>query len=254
MKIIKVPFSEKGYYRIITAPDIEFVDPIDYYSNAFIESKVSLERDMLLLKKFPFPIHHVDHLLIKRALAEWREKYQEIITTEIPENFISLLTADSKRDQLKLLRGQNLTPSQLIGLIFRAWTYFGYSFSQYSARHHHNGLNKAQLPTVIEIQDDETITKVGPATLTDGQLRNVVEHRKVIISKFLDNKTNWHCFFLTFKSIRREESWQDGQSHFHYISDKFGVSRENVVTQLKSKDYNLGTLPHIGLLDYGDNK
>jgi hypothetical protein len=82
----------------------------------------------------------------------------------------------------------------------------------------------------------------------------VVEHRKVIISKFLDNKTAWHCFFLTFKSIRREESWQDGQPHFHYISDKFGISRENVIVQLKSKDYNLGTLPHIGLLDYGDNK
>jgi len=253
MKIIKIPFSKTGYYRIITSPDVERVDPVKYYGESFLQMHLTHERDLLLLYRFPFPIQSVNRLLVDRAIDNWDERFKEIMETKVPENFLTLFTSDSKKEQIKLLRHQNLTPIQLIALIFHAWLKFGYTFSQYTASHHHSGLNTDILPTVIEVQNDDTVIKVGSTTLSDGQLRNVVEHRKVIISKFLDRGPNWHCFFLTFNSIRRKESWQDGQPHFHYLSDKFGISREDVVTQLRSKNYNLGSLPHIGLIGYGDD-
>lgn len=49
-----------------------------------------------------------------------------------------------------------------------------------------------------------------------------------------------------------KESCKDGQPHYHYISDKFGMPRDKVLAELKSRDYSLGLLPHIDLLDYGD--
>ena len=43
--------------------------------------------------------------------------------------------------------------------------------------------------------------------------------------KFIDKEDEWHCLFLTYDSIRGKESWNGGQPHYHYISDKFGIPR-----------------------------
>ena len=163
-----------------------------------------------------------------------------------------MLESKSKKEQIKLLKHQFITPSILIALIFKAWTDFGYKFSQYTAHYHHRGVDKNELPKLIEIKDDKVI-KVGKTSLSDGQLKNVVDQRKVTVSKFLDREKNWHCFFVTFKSINRKEQWKDGQPHFHYISSSFGLSREEVVKNLKDEYYKLNNLPHIELRNYHEN-
>ena len=72
-----------------------------------------------------------------------------------------------------------------------------------------------------------------------------VEHRKVIVSKFLDKGDIWHCFFLTFKSLDGKENYHDGQPHLHYISSAWNIPRQEVKEQLTSKKYSLPSLPHI---------
>ena len=57
-----------------------------------------------------------------------------------------------------------------------------------------------------------------------------------------------------YTNLKGKESWKDGQPHFHYISDKFGIPREKVVEQLKSNNYSLGCLPHIDIIGYRDKK
>lgn len=88
----------------------------------------------------------------------------------------------------------------------------------------------------------------------NGQLKQVIEQRKVIVSKFLDKGSEWHCLLLTYDSLKGKESWKNGQPHYHYISSKFRIPRDKVVEQLKSSSYNLGSLPHIDLLEYRDKK
>lgn len=252
MKAHKIPDEKNGVYTVFEAKNIEFCDPIKYFTECFILHRVSIERDLLRIK-VPFSIEEIDEFLYKRNIKEWDVEYQKIVATEIPPNFILLLKSKSKKEQIKLLKGQSLNPDQLIAFIFKAWTDFEFSFSTYSAEHYHSGLDKADLPRLVHVKDN-SVEKVGNTSLTDGQLKQVVAQRKVIVSKFFDNGNNWHCFFLTFNSLRGEETCKDGQPHFHYISDKFGIKREIVVNQLKSKYYNLGTLPHIDLLDYRNEK
>lgn len=85
--------------------------------------------------------------------------------------------------------------------------------------------------------------------MSDGQLKHAIKFRKVIVAKVLDKGDEWHCFYLTFKSIAGEESWKNGQPHYHYLSDKWGISREELVRQIKSDKYP-STSVHIDLLDY----
>jgi hypothetical protein len=171
--------------------------------------------------------------------------------TEVPPNLISLLNSQSKKEQERLLRGQSLSPYQLSAYLFRAWSEFGFSFSNYTGEHHHKGVDESTLPSLIVVGDDQKVRTAGETTLTEGQLKNVVNYRKVTVTKFLDKGENWHCFFTVYKSLRGEESWKDGQPHFHYISDKWGISREEAVKQLKSEKYP-STNIHIDLLGYDD--
>lgn len=238
----------KGYTKAFIGTDVEFVDPIKYYSDWEKQRVVSINKDMLHLKN-PFLASQLSESFHQKIANEkWAERHKQIQATQIPPNFITLLNAQSKREQEKLLKGQSLTPMQLIALIFKAWTDFGFSFSSYHAEHHHKGLDESALPTLIHV-DKGQVKVSGETTLTEGQLKNVVNQRKVTVSKFLDKDDTWHCFFTTYRSLRGEETWKDGQPHFHYLSDKWGISRKDAVAQFKSEKYPTTSI-HIDLLDY----
>jgi hypothetical protein len=250
VKRIKDP-ETGGFYTMYTGTDFEYVNPIDHYKKSAIRLSFEMERDLIIMMKPPFPAPLIEKLLYKRAVENWDKQYKEILATEVPKALISVLTAESKKDQVTLLKGVSINPDQLIAFIFKAWTDHKYSFSQYTAEFHSKNIKTGDLPTVVNIEGGD-VKKIGKTNLTDGQLKQAVEHRRVTISKFFDNGKDWHCLFITYNSIGGKESWKDGQPHYHYISDKFGMTRDKVVAELKSRDYSLGSLPHIDLLDYGN--
>ncbi len=114
-----------------------------------------------------------------------------------------------------------------------------------------NGLEGKKLPKLFHIKEDGTIHKVGETDLTDGELKNVIEHRKVIVSHFFEKDDFWHCFFLTYNSIGGKENWKNGQAHFHYISSSFGISKADFIESVRTGKYK-STSIHIDLLDYGN--
>jgi hypothetical protein len=242
-----------GTYTFFESPDIEFVDPIEYYSKTFIASNFSMMRDLMLLNHPQIPLEIMEKVIYKQVLKDWSAKYEEIEQTKVPEYLVALLMSKSKNEQEKLLRNTSITPEQLIAFIFFAKRDYNYFFSQYTSEFQQTGLDQSKMPKVVEIKDGK-VRKVGETTLSDGQLKQAIEHRKTVVSKFLDKESEWHCLFLTFDSLKGKEIWKGGQPHYHYISDKFGIHREKVIKNLKSKKYNLGSLPHIDLLGYIQNK
>jgi len=250
MKINKIADESGGSYIMIPSPEVEKVNPIEYYSNYHIQKSVFLGRELLMLYKIPLLDGFLDKFLFKTAKDEWNEQYKEIMNVSIPNNLKEILNTKRKNEQLQLLRNMTITTEQLFAFIFHAWNE-GFSFSQYKAEHHHKGVNEDDLPAMINVEGDE-IKTIGKTTLTKGEQKQVIENRKVIIAKFFDKEDEWHCFFVTYDSLKGKESWQGGQAHLHYISDKFGLKREEVVKQLKSGKYSLGSPPHINLTDYGN--
>ena len=111
-----------------------------------------------------------------------------------------------------------------------------------------SNVDEKDLPKAYMVEGD-TVTKMGDTTLSDGKLRAVLRERKVIVARILDKGKEWHCFFQTYRSLRGEETWREGQPHLHYLSDKWGVPREQVVERIKQGDYP-ATSVHIALTDY----
>lgn len=239
-----------GEYLIFDSTNFEYVNPIEHYFSAFSKSSFTMMKELVFRKKppFPFPLETIDRVLLKEAEKSAYKKIEKTLQTEVPENLISVLSAKSKSEQVRLLKNQSINSDQLFAFILKAHNDFGYKFSQYVAEHHHKGLDQSEMPKLIEIKDG-SVRKIGKTNLSDGQLKQVIDQRKVIVSKFFDKQDEWHCLFLTFDSLRGKESWKNGQPHFHYISNRFGLSREKVVKELQESVYKLGSLPHIDLID-----
>lgn len=242
----------KEIHKILSIGEIEFTNPIEFYRKYFIDSTISLEFDYFILKSPYIDPGYLHSFLSNRTVRRWEEEYKLAVNIELPKVLIDLLNTERKNTQVKLLHGFRITTYQLQSFIYYAWSQ-GFSFSQYKSQNFPNGTNNTELPSIFYI-DNNGLSKIGQTNLSDGQLKEIIKNRKVVIAKFFDKKESWHCFFITYESIGGKESWENGQAHFHYISDKFGLDRQKVVDSLKSKMYKLGNLPHIALTDYGNQK
>lgn len=233
-----------GFFTIMTVDDFEYVNPIEKTKELFIEHNINFDKSILLIKKPSFPIKLVDNLLIKRAEEEWNKEYCRINSIKIPKVLIELLNSNSKQQQENLLKGLSLNSDVLLSFIFYSWENMGFTYSMYRSEHLHHGAKKSSLPRLIyKDEKDGSITHYGETNLREGQMKQIIEQRSVKISKFIDNNEKWHCFFLTYNSLGGHES--GNKPHIHYISNFWGLSREYVLTQLKSKKYQLPNCLHI---------
>ena len=235
--------DNNGEYIVREYGDFENVNPIEHIKNMCIGSSISFDEEVLKSHGIKNPSKRI---LTKRAIKRCNKKIKLYKSIKFPKKLIHLINAKSKKEQIKHLKGLHLNIEQLYSFIFFAFENFGYKLSQYKAKHHHKGLDIKKLPKIIHIQENGEVKSIGETRLSKGQLKNVVEHRKVTISKFLDKGDSWHCFFVTFRSLKGEEKHNNGQPHFHYISDKWNIERKEVLEQLTSKKYSLPSLPHIG--------
>ncbi len=241
----------QGFTRIFPDELVENVNPIDYYKTYELEKRAILLQDLLYLKT-PFLASQLDYsFFMKEAERTLDNFFEQFEKTEVHENFLHLLNTTKKKDQIKLLKGMTLNPDQLISLIFISYNKFGYLYSTYVFENLPNGFEGKKLPKIFELKDDGTIKKVGETDFTDGELKHIIEHRKVIVSHFFEQKDKWHCIFTTYNSIGGKENWKNGQAHFHYISSSFGISKEEFIDSMKSGNYK-STSIHIDLLDYGN--
>ncbi len=232
--------------------DIENIDPIKYYGDFYVVNKLvwyGVPLDELMGKK-EHSLRSNEIFAIANEL--WKEKYQEIKNTHIPPNLLSLLETSKKRDQEKLLKGIELNPMILCAFIFEAFSTYGFRFSQYTKEVLPKGIDMKAMPIAAELLDNGEVKVYGKTALSQAVIKQAILHRSVNVGKFLERGDIWHCLFANYKSLNGDEIWLGkNQPHLHYISNSFGLSREKVVSDLRSKNYNLGNLPHIKLNDYG---
>lgn len=237
---------------IFDEEDFENVKPVKYYGDTFIVKQMILNgvpKEELDGSKKP---SQKSKEIFFQAAMRWQEMLKKFKQTPVPEGLIKLLESNKKKEQESFLKGIVLTPDLLMAFLIKAEE-LGYTLSQYSSEYSQKGLDISKMPLAYEVRKDGSVKVFGETALSEGQLKQAVEHRKVKVAKILDKGDSWHCLFTTFKSLRGEETWLgENQPHYHYISNAFGISRADVVKQIKSEKYKLGNLPHIKLEKYGN--
>ena len=241
-----------GFYRIFWDDKVEKVNPVEYYKNVELNKRVITYRDILQMKA-PFLAQKLSPNFYVRYAKEdidkekfWETKEQ----TEISENFLTLLETTRKKDQISLLKGLSINPDQLIALILRSFKEHGYVYSRYRFEYLPKDLVDKKKPKVVDASKEDAIKIIGDTDLTEGQVKKMINERKVIIAHILDRGEEWHCFFITYNSIGGKENHKNGQPHFHYISSAFGITRDDFIKSMENGNYK-STSVHIDLLEYG---
>lgn len=228
------PEKNEGWLLMGNPSGFEFKNPIEHYQNDLVQMFATTIRMFF---------QNADQKTIdKMARKKWREWKSNVDSIRIPKGLIGLLNSNSKRDQVSLLKGISISRQQLTAFIFKAWTDYKFTYSFYTSEALPSDVKESDMPPLVSV-NDEKIKVIGETSLSEGKLKQVMEHRHNIFAKFLDCDNNWHCFLYTFKSLDGRE--KSGENHLHYISSAFGKTRDEVLAQIKSSRYNLGSLPHI---------
>jgi hypothetical protein len=242
--IIPDPVQERSFYHMFSTGDYEYRDAYEQLRLMSMIPQIKRGLWLLTMKKVPFSLA-LNKAVLERAAKFWDSKVQQATTIDLSYWF-TLLDLTKKKEQVKHLKGATLDSDTFFAVLLRAGEQLGFTLSQYRAEHI-KGVDRQDLPTLIHMNEAvNNVEIIGKTPLSKGQLKGVLEQRHVVVAKFLDREDDWHCLFVTYKSLRGEEKqWKDGQPHMHYISSGWGMPRQEVVTELKSERYRLNSLPHI---------
>lgn len=204
--------------------------------------KAYLDKD----KKCRLPYN--DDIIYRAASIIAEKTYETFTKGSFDSCFESLFKKElSKKEQIRLLKGAQLTETQLFSL-FNFAEECGYKFSHYKWRGNPKSVKEEKLPSFMHMKDDGSIEYIGETTLTEGQMRTIINQADVLIVRIFDNGSHWHCFLQTYKGLKGMESGVQGsRPHLHYLSDSFGISKADLVKMIKIGRYP-NTPVHIPLL------
>lgn len=204
--------------------------------------KAYLDKD----KKCRLPYN--DDIVYRAASIIAEKTYENFTKCSFDSCFESLFKKElSKKEQIRLLKGAQLTETQLFSL-FNFAEECGYRFSHYKWQGDPKSVKEEKLPSFMHMKDDGSIEYIGETTLTEGQMRTIINQADVLIVSIFDNGSHWHCFLQTYKGLKGMESGVQGsRSHLHYLSDSFGISKADLVKMIKIGRYP-NTPVHIPLL------
>lgn len=251
MKGEKIERTEgTGFYLAFSDDKVERVNPIEYYVNCELEKRSKIYREIFKIKEPDLFSKLDDSFFQKEAMKSMQGFVEKFEEANLHPNFLELLGTTRKKNQISLLKGMSLCPESLMLLIMKSYRDYGFLYSKYRFERDPKNIEGKQKPKLARLNKDNTIEKIGFTNLTDGELKNVINQRKVIIAYFFEKDDFWHCFLGTYDSFQGKESWKSGQAHLHYISSSFGMSKEDLLKSLKEGKYK-STPVHVDLLNYG---
>lgn len=231
---------------MIDPGEFEYCNPFEKFFEVLLYKNMMLEKSKLMKALPLLSESEIDKLIFYKTLEENVQESKDLLNMELPEGLLKIFNLETKDAQTKSLKGISLSSKEMMAFILKAFSNYGFTYSLYCSEHHYNGLNKNRIPTFFCKDENGKIISTGDTDMTEGEIKQMIEQRKVIISKFFDRDERWHCFFWTYKSLGgKEYSHKDGQPHMHYISHAFGMSREKVLKELKSEKYKLSAALHI---------
>lgn len=243
----------KREIRIAQSNNCESVNPKDYYFNIDFDiyMRDNVQKSLALRKiagvSKEMDEEEIDKVLeilkgqsIKGAIKENKKVYSQ----SLPEKVFDIFKTDKKGKHQKAFKNICLTTEQLKKIYFVAFDKYSCVYSKYLVIIKNEGIDQTKMPHIAIIEKDGSVSKYGQSDLTDGEIRQTINHRKCTRIDILDNNEKWYCFYWTWSGIAGNESSKQFDEHIHYIDYTWGLSRESVLEQLNSKKYSLSGI-HI---------
>ena len=170
------------------------------------------------------------------ALEQIKENNNNIMRSTYPLACLQQILVRNdwnKNQQKKLWDGVVLRPTDIFWFNWLSQQ-IGYLLDIYHVELLPKQLADKQLPMCFTQEEDGSFRKIGSTNLSEGKMRGILEQRKVLQARIYHRDNTWHCFYFTYRGLAGKEPGMFGSTpHYHYISDKFGVSLEELKKRLE---------------------
>lgn len=191
------------------------------------------------------------NILRIEALHQSAKHFQSIIEeTDLRANLRELVSTDlKKKDQIHILKGVEISRNELLRLFYYAEE-IGYTFSFFLRDAKRTSFLDKMMPEIIYLDEAGNTQHVGETDLSDGQMKHLVDQRQSLIVWLLEKDDTWHCFLQTIKGLKGKEGGKMGSlSHIHYMSNSFGISKDELLNKINREGEYVTTKVHIPLSD-----
>lgn len=209
--------------------------PFDYFRLGHAYNSANLFQDILKVKRL---ISIPDVLVRQFVLQKTDEMIVQMLSNSEPHPAIHQLLMDdtlSHKEQKRLLKDVILKPTDILWLNKEAQD-FGYLLNIYHEEKYPEKFNEKRHPLLFH-RKDGIIEKMGTTDMKEGEMRALLEQRKVIQARVYHKNNTWYCFYFTFKGLAGEESGLMGSKpHYHYLSNKSGIAWDDLMKRIKDCD------------------
>lgn len=233
-------FEDKINHKIVMGikahDDVDW-PPYDYdlYSQALNRS--NLYNKIIDIKGRPDELNK--RLVNQIALKDTEIMLEDMLHRSLPDFRLQQIlghTEWSKKEQIRLWKGVIFRSTDFLWFDWLAQK-IGYLMDIYHKETTPAVCKNKQLPMMYIAEQDRDIEKFGKTNMSNGEMRALIRERKVMIIKVYHRGDAWHCFYGTYKGLNGEETGVMGsQSHYHYLSDKWGYSREELNRFIEAND------------------
>jgi len=237
--------DRNGIFNIVHGDDFEYSDPetkmLEQYMFGFMDSlrpQAYSQIPLVLQQRMTSEEHRrIISLVLKKANALAMQEIESTKSTPVPEAVLSIFTGLQKKEEEKIFNATRLSRKAFRSLILRAGV-LGYKYSFYTFKQYPAGINVDDIPRfAYKDEADNSVFSIGDTALSGGQIKSLIDQTSTTVVKILDKGPTWHCFFLTFKGIAGKE--KDHPPHMHYLSSSWGLTREQVLSKLRTKNYSI---------------
>lgn len=237
LKNYRVEISENLYYNVTVVPDFDKKLPQDYIKAFYRTMELTQNIDFLRIYFPGAPLELIEKKASEQAEIQTRDYLDNFLKLQVNDTLIKLCECNRKKDQISLLKGFSTTVFDLLRFFIEANIKYNYLLGMTKGHFIPKDLSNKKLPLLIHYTDDDSIISKGETDLSEGEEKRLVEQRKVIIAYIIDNGENWMSFFGTYNSIFGKESYQNNHSHLHFISNLWGITKDDFIASVKNGTY-----------------
>jgi len=237
--------DENTTINVSESPDCDMVDPILHFGERLIAINSQINR--IRLQQFlaydnklsPQGQIELNGRINEIEIQQSKKQLEEIIKAPLPIEIDQLFSESKKKKQQKTIKTLRYNSNMFMSVPIYAWQKYNMPYSKFTVDFLPKELDSKKFPEMLRKKDNGDFEYFGDTDMSKGEMKNAIEKRNRVITEFVGNRDNWHCFFRTLAGIKGLEHPHIGQPHLHYISSAWGISRDTVIENLSGYRYTL---------------
>lgn len=221
-----------AFCGIVPNNDID-CPPFDYFRYAHALNVKKLFEEILKIK---CPNQIPEEMINKYVLEQTDSMIAERLSNSSSNPKIHQIFIDNSlscKQQNKLLKDVVLSVPEILWMNKEAQD-FGYLLDIYHEETIPDKFNEKHHPICYQQKKDGSFDKIGQTEMSDGEMRALLEQRKVVQARIYHKENYWHCFYFTLKGLSGQECGVMGSKpHYHYLSDKSNITLEDIRKRIK---------------------